>query len=429
MRIKLIYLPKLDLDYRTGKFNFKTLYIPPIGISVLTAYLKNHHIKVSQDDLFLKTHNRIDLIGSFGDENRIKKLLANKYNDPLLEEKGENILRLTKVEGYDIIGFSIYDPENVSSVGIALILAKIIKEKYDPIIIIGGHIPLEVEKTLLESNLIDCSIQHEFLSPAELNLLAFCEGYERGIKKENIPGIKYLKNKRLVINKSRYSKEKLKEIIRPCFDGLPLHLYKHVLIYERNSEYYKQKIFVLPYFFIKGCSFKCAFCVRSLDPFWITKKPEEVVEDLVYLSRKYKTKYFFFLNSAINPTYRYTEEIAKELIKNDVNIMFCDCANFINLDKKLLLKLKEAGCVRLIFGLESVSERLLRYIGKHLDLEQARTILKCAHEIGIWSEIDSICGFPYERPEDTNLFIKFIRENRKWIKSIILHKFFFRWKN
>jgi radical SAM superfamily enzyme YgiQ (UPF0313 family) len=422
MRIKLIYLPKLDIDYRAGEFNPRALYTPPIGISILTSFLRDNNIKVDQDDLFIKTRGKINLL-PFSDENRIKQLVNNKCDDNL-EPIGEKILKLTRTSGYDIFGFSIYDPDEPSSVGIALILAKILKERYEPTIIIGGHIPPQIKQTLLKSGLIDYSIHHSFESPAELNLLNFCNWYERGLNKKSVPGLEYLENGKLITNKSRYENEEVRKIIKPNFDGLPLELYKYKLAYRINGEYLKKKIFAVPYFFIKGCPYKCAFCVRSTDPFLSIKKVEEVVEDLKYLSEKYKTKYFFFLNSAVNPNYNYAENLSRALIKSDLSIMFSDCANFMNLDKKLLELLAEAGAVRLIFGLESASQKILEYIGKRLSLKKAETLLRYAEKVGIWSEIDAICGFPYERTSDVNLFINFIRKNRRYIKSIYLHKFF-----
>jgi len=426
MKIKLIFLPKFDLDYRKGEYNLNALYVPPIGISVLTSFLRSHQIKTDQDDLFIKTRNKIDL-KPFSDEKRIKKLTLKEYQDEELEKSGEKILRLTKVRDYDIIGFSIYDPDEVSSVGIALILAKIIKETYDPMIIIGGHIPTNIKETLLKSRFIDFSINNSLESPAELNLLAFYEWCEKGLKKKNkknVPGLEYLKNGKLITNISNYRKEEMMKIIKPCFDGLPLNLYKYNLAYDSDGIEYKNKILALPYFFIKGCPYKCAFCVRSLDSFWVAKKVENVIEDLEYLSRKYKTKYFFFLNSSVNPTYKYGGGLAKQLIKSDLRIVFSDCANFENLDKKLLENLKEAGAVRLIFGLESASQKILRYIGKNLSLKKAEVKLKHAESIGIWTEIDAICGFPFERINDVNFFIDFIKKNKRYIKGIYLHKFF-----
>ncbi|MDI6826354.1 MAG: radical SAM protein [Candidatus Aenigmarchaeota archaeon] len=195
----------------------------------------------------------------------------------------------------------------------------------------------------------------------------------------------------------------------------------------------KIKLLFLPWYhkglstgelYVYGCPNSCVYCFYSRYPLLGMKDPEEVAEDLKTLSKKYRTRYFFILNTEINPTYEYAESFADEIIKNDVIISWSDCATFKNMDAKLLRKLKEAGAARLIWGLESGSPRILDYIQKNVALSHVETCLKESYKIGIWNQFDMICGFPYEKETDIRLTISFLKQNKDYINEVTLNKFF-----
>jgi len=425
MKVKLLYTPRYDMDYNTGDYlPFSTYaFIPPVGMPIVTAFLKKHGIKAEQDDLLVKTYRKdLKLLEPFQIEEKRKKFLE-QGGEETLEEYGEKILKLTKVSGFDIVGFSLYEPDNPTTGIIALVLAKLIKEKYDPIIVIGGRFWGYSKEILLRSGFIDYGISHNpFTAPAELNFLKFCEAYEKGKNMEEAPGVEIATENGIKTTPTNYKEEEICHFTLPDFDGLPLDLYRYKLSCEIDGRKYVGSILVLPYFFVKGCPFKCAFCCNSILPGPILKDPEEVKADLEYLKKKYKTNNFFFLNTEINSNRKYLEKITKML--KDLDIKFSDCACFVPMDRKLLKNLKEAGAVRLMFGLESGSPRVLKYLGKNFTIPQAEKVLKEAWKIGIWSELSLICGFPYERLSDVRKTIDFLRKNKKYIKSAYINKFF-----
>jgi len=429
MKIKLLYLPRYSTSVNDP--GHKTLagipFLPPLGIATLTGYLKKHHINVVQDDLLIKVayHNskssnkKINL-EIFNDEKRIEKFVKTGY-DSELEKEGEKILSLTKVKGVDIVGFSIYDTHNPSSAGIAMVLGKLIKEKYGTTILIGGRgIYEEVVKILLKSKFIDYKLEDE------ISLLDFCETFEDGLNLSKVRGIRYLSPQGNIIHFDTRNELQVitRPIPRPSFDGLPLNLYKPRISFDFNGEKCKYKILALPYIFVRNCPNGCAFCSLGLLPFYSAKKPEEVVADLEYLSRKYRTKYFFFINSSINPKRVYAEAIVKEFKKNDLQIFWSDSATFSEMTPQLVTQLKEIGAVKLFFGIESASRRILKYINKpYFTIKHAEKILKKAYEAGIYNELDIICGFPYETKKDIEITVNFIKRNIKYIQDFSFFKF------
>jgi len=206
----------------------------------------------------------------------------------------------------------------------------------------------------------------------------------------------------------------------PYFGGLPLHLYRYHPLREFSREeaghlMSRRSVLMLPYYFMVGCPFNCAFCGESYDDAYRVKPIEEIVEDLKALKKKYRANHFFFLNDMVNPSREFAARFSRALIEADLDVRWSDCAHFGPLDKELIFQLREAGAVRLIYGLESGSERLLRYANKHFTLQHASNVLRWSHEAGIWNEIEIICGLPYEEDRDINATAKFIGENLAYI--------------
>jgi pyruvate-formate lyase-activating enzyme len=430
MKLKLLFAPRFEYDYNRNEVVRSPIF-PPLGIAILTSFLRGHNFYADQDDLSIKIDyynqatkdsKKINL-SLFNEEKRIKNFLEEKH-DPKLEEEAEKILGLTKCQGFDIFGFSSLPDENISVMGIIAVLAKLIKEKFGSTIIINSQMgEKDTRNKLFKSELIDYEIlSSRIYSTAEVSLLEFCEFFDRGKDLKSVRGIRYYEDKEIKETNPRYKNKERCIFTRPDFDGLPLKLYKRRL--EIPNEELSSEIFFLPYFFIRGCPNKCAFCMYSLEPLVAFNTPEKVVEDLIILSKKYKTRFFYFLNAEINPTYRFAKDIAGEIIKNDLNIFWTDCATFNNMDRKLLELLKNAGAARLVFGLESASPRMLSYLHKSFTLEKVEKVIKETHRQKILVQLDIIIGFPYENEKDVDHTITFLKKNRKYITDLNLSKFY-----
>lgn len=424
MKIKLIQIPRYLTDPNSRPL-FQYDHIPPIGIATLTGFLKENGINVEQDDLDIKTmyynlscnapSKKIDL-SLFNNKPLVNQFIKTG-GDKELEDIGRKILKLTVTKGFDVIGLSFSTFDNISSTGLALVMGKLLKEKHDPTVIFGGSsIAWDKIHPLLSTPFIDYGIEsNSDTAIGELNLLKFCEQIEKGKECKKSPGVTYLKAKKIIRNHTHYKKEEEYQFTRPCFDGLPLDLYKHRLSCKIGSKLHAKDILVLPYRFVRGCPNSCAFCCHSVNPNWAALDPERVVLDLEHLSKRYKTNYFFFLNTNINPKYQYADSFAKAVKDNKLDVYWVDCANFACMDKVLLRKLKEAGAVRLMFGLECVSDKILKYIGKNLNLKHASTVIKEANKLGILVGLALICGLPYEENDDANRTVKFLRKHKKYL--------------
>jgi radical SAM superfamily enzyme YgiQ (UPF0313 family)/predicted Zn-dependent protease len=419
MKIKLIYPPKIR-----GEEQKPEVVLPPLGISILTSYLRKHNIKTEQEDLDIKLdYHRLRNKWIPADPFVNKEIVydyvfKDKLNDSLLSA-AENILKLTRYKNFDLIGFSIMDNFEFLDISPSLVLAKLIKEKTGAKIVFGGSIHPFHE--FQELSFVDYVIKGDGREP----LLQLCklidsktENHYKQLNGDN-------KKEKLILNYPGPYKKNCVTISEsfftiPDFDGLPLDLYTSNLC---ETTYRKKKNLILPYVFGFGCVNGCIFCPESDMRHARFNKPSTVVEELAYLTKKYKTNTFYFVNTLVNPTYDYADRLCENIFENKLDIKWTDCVCFKNLDTKLLNKLRMSGAIRLVFGLETGSEKLLKYIKKGVSIKHAERILKHSHELGIWNCVELITGLPYEKDSDIKRTLAFIKKNRLYVNEFKLNKF------
>lgn len=458
MKIKLIYPPRYHPEIE-GKHPEITLApllsrIPMISLPYLTSSLRNLGFKVDQDDLDIKVYffngSRKDALERinmkpFLDQQRVKRFL-DSGRDTELEDEGYKILNLTKYKGYDFIGFSLGDEWNFSAQSSIMILSHLLKRETDSYLTAGGSdigcILQNFSKKTLMRNLDGIFLSHHFPFAKEFVALVhaidskervrinrtarntFTDHYSREVPKVLLNSrLQHLESLILSSQEPRRNMDWATEPI-PDFDGLPLELYTYLPKDIKSNFNVKSGILVLPYRFSIGCPNKCIFCAcSSAESRFFTKKAETIIQELETMSKRYHTRYFMFLNTNINPTKTFARRLVQFLNDADLNLMLSDCANFRHLDRKLLDSLFEVGVRRLIYGIESPTDSMLKYVDKGITEKQIKRWLIHSDRIGIWNEVEVIAGLPYENQQIIERTKRFIIENKKYIDFFHLHKF------
>jgi radical SAM superfamily enzyme YgiQ (UPF0313 family) len=151
--------------------------------------------------------------------------------------------------------------------------------------------------------------------------------------------------------------------------------------------------------------------------------PSQVADYIEGLQDKYGAENFFFLSDTINFSRGFINRLCDEIIKRGLRIQWTDCARINKMDGALLQKMRRAGCIRLIYGMETASQNLLNYIQKNIDLDEMGRVLKLTHEAGIWCGVEVISGLPYEREEDIDATVDFINSRREFIDRVYIEPF------
>lgn len=426
MRVKLLNLPNYHHTSIVDNCLETQFPFVPSGLPVIAALLRQNGFRVDQDDLNAKLFDvNINCNGKeialeiMNDERRIRSFIESG-EDPELEAVGEQILNLTRTKGYDLVAFSAYEAVGPSTTALLHLLSSILKRRHDPFILVGGRMPEEVQHHLLEKGSVDFTFRGTQLYPGHTSFLELCECLAAGTPPGRVACLRYLQDGCVKYTGLPSEEE---SFITPDFEGLPLEMYRRNRQIVLEGYDLKDDILALPLSFIRGCQFSCAFCSHSSEVGWYAQDPESVASMLVHLSRRYGTMFFYFLNSNVNPTKEYAMQLCKALMEADANILWTDCANFHHTDRTLIERLSEAGAARLVFGVESASPRLLRFIRKPLDIAHAERIIKETRRHRIWSELDLIAGLPTENDDDITRTIQFLRRNQEHYETYNLFKF------
>lgn len=156
----------------------------------------------------------------------------------------------------------------------------------------------------------------------------------------------------------------------------------------------------------RGCFGECSFCDNP--EVWNQKitfrSPQKVVEELFSLQEKgVDIIYFIDLNFTSSP--RKVRELCGEMLHRNLKTSWYCMSNIETAQgeegKELLQLMKEAGCYKIAWGVESTDDSSLEKMnkkirGKILRNEQAGRVLESSLQAGLLNQGYYIIGFPWE---------------------------------
>ncbi len=328
----------------------------------------------------------------------ILKAIKDEQQNPYIQLYRNHFLQSILQEGPDLIGVSITATSQIIP---GLTLCRLIKEADPHIhITIGGSI-----FTRLVDNLRRCErlfqVADDFIvfegETALLELVNQLEGNKNFAK---VPNLIYRQNGKVMVNQPFYS-ENLAQHPAPNYDGFPF-------------DQYLAPQTVLPVQFSRGCYYKdCAFCALTLDhQNFRQKDPMKVVDELQSLSAKYQTPFFFFTDEclALSPTRR----LCKEILSRKFDIQWTAELRFEkNLSRELLTLMRDAGCHKIVFGLETYNKRMMDFMKKGITQDSVQRICSDSVDLGIAVHCYIIVGFPTETEEEALETMNFIVNHTK----------------
>jgi hypothetical protein len=260
-------------------------------------------------------------------------------------------------------------------------------------------------------DLFDSAVVYE----GEVSLLRLVKALERGQDLSSVPNLIYRDGhsdrrhggpRRVHVNAFK-APEAAPTLPDPDFEGLPLDLY---LAPER----------VLPVWASRGCYWgRCAFCNVGYGESctFSERRADQVAEEMIALSKAYDTRHIFFADEALSP--RMLKRLSTRLTEARADLYWTCCARFEPaLDAELLVRMRQAGCRMVLYGLESGSQRVLDRMNKGTRLETVQRILKDGAQAGIWNHIFFFFGFPGETEQDAQETIRFFWSQRNVVHSV-----------
>jgi len=195
---------------------------------------------------------------------------------------------------------------------------------------------------------------------------------------------------------------------------LPLPAYD--LLPELKTHYYPvfNNVDNFPAFSImnsRGCFGKCTFCDRGTFGNKITRHGSKYVVDLIQiLKNEYKIKYLVFDDDNFVVNKKYLFEILDLMIERKIKMPFTCESRVDTIDEEKIIKLKKAGCTRIMYGVESGSQKMLDLMNKHITLNKIKETIKLTQKHKIKTLGYMMIGFPGETKGSLEETVKFIQE-------------------
>src|SRR3989344_7146290 len=245
MRISLIHPAPLNGQTYTARI----LY-PPLGIAYLASILRNRGFEV-------------DLL----DANALEYGL----NDIISHLKNFNP---------DIVGLSV----TTGTLDEIKLLASSIKEfNKNIIIIVGGSHATSQPETVINNDFVD----YVLIGEGELVFPDLIEKISKNLKLNEIKGIAYKVDGRIIIQPPKDAIQDLDELPIPAYDLLPIEKYTSI----QSS---KKRIMIM--ITSRGCPFKCTFCAvpNVMGSKYRYLSPERVIKEIEYLKENFNIEEIHF---------------------------------------------------------------------------------------------------------------------------------------
>lgn len=164
---------------------------------------------------------------------------------------------------------------------------------------------------------------------------------------------------------------------------------------------------ISPYRVSLGCPYQCTFCDQGRDPILRIHEIESIVHTLSVQKKRGFENYRWF-DDNLNIGMQFPDKLAEGIINANIDILYSDSANMKHTSVDLFKKLRKSGCVKLWYGSESMSPRILKLINKGTTLDDFYRTLNAGLEADIWNGLNLIVAFPHETEEDFQAMKNFL---------------------
>ncbi len=164
----------------------------------------------------------------------------------------------------------------------------------------------------------------------------------------------------------------------------------------------------------RGCPYRCTFCSQSvMAEKWRGRSPESVAAEFAHLIHDWGAQEIGILDDSANIDRNRLRAMCQKLIDDKLNTVPWILINGIraNLaDTDTLDLMREAGCKRVAFGVETGDEEILESIDKRVTHDQIREAFRNAKQVGLETVGFFIIGLPGDTEATMNKTIDFACE-------------------
>lgn len=322
---------------------------PPLGLGYIAAYLKQYNISVDLADCtFL---------------NREEALEKVRSSDP------------TIVGIYSM--FTMKDK--------AIQMAKLLRENCK-LLVAGGPLPTLNSAVFLHD--FDVVVNGE----GEETMLELAREVEKGADLSRVRGITFKEKDKLKSTPSRKVIQSLDNIPFPARELFDHQAYKNY--YAKEFGYTATSMITS-----RGCPFNCDFCSRPIFGNELRIRSAANIVDEIERVQALGYERVWFADDCFTLNRRRLIGICKEIVHRRIRIEWECLSRVDTIDREMTERMKQAGCVRVFFGMESGNDSVLTLMKKRATTKQAKEAVYTTKKSGVQVGAFFIVGYPGETNE------------------------------
>lgn len=313
------------------------------------------------------------------------------------EEIEESIKKISP----DVIGITTLTPP-MKHVGAITKIAKKINPRCA--VVSGGIHPTAFPERTLEETGADFTVMGE----GEITFYEIVKGIsEKNLDPSKIDGLCFRnKNGAIIRNKDREFIHDLNKIPFPDRDDFDLSKYDSAPTKKVSDE-----PMTTPILTSRGCAFKCVHCVSKV--MWKQKVRfrdiDNVLDEIEECVNKYGIKEFNILDDTFTLDKQRLMKLCQKIIDKGLKIYWVCFSRVNTIDEEMAKIMREAGCRKISFGLESGSQKVLDLMNKNATIEMARKAVAAVTKHGIQAHASFMFGNLGETKEDAEKTIEFAK--------------------
>ena len=224
-----------------------------------------------------------------------------------------------------------------------------------------------------------------------------------GGKLDSIRGLVCRLNGKLHRTPSRPRIEDLDSLPFPARHLLKLDLYKP----QPNDEYRLPKTAMIT---SRGCPFSCIFCDKHVfGKNYRAQSPQRIIREVEHVHSQYGIRDVAFVDSCFGPGPERLKKVVAGFKKHPLPVSWTCSIRCNAVTEEILREMREVGCWRVRVGIESGSDRVLKFIKKGITTADARRASTWASRVGLRPKAFFMIGHLIDNRQTIEETIRFAR--------------------
>ncbi|MBI3818486.1 MAG: B12-binding domain-containing radical SAM protein [Planctomycetes bacterium] len=298
-----------------------------------------------------------------------------------------------EIQGGDVLAFAVSTMTGRQLLG-AREASKLVKQLDATIPVMwGGVHPTLLPEQTIQNDFVDAVCVGE----GEEVFTDWVKAVDTDAPWDDIPGITFRRAGEVHLHKKLPPTLDLNQHIRPAYHLVDMKRYI-------TTRLFGERDFIL--MMSRGCPHQCTYCYETafnINNQWRAVDPKLAVDEIEYVKKTYGITAVTFMDDLYYGKKKWADAMAEEIIHRKLNMTFradirVDYATGFGVE--YMKKQSKAGFKYMFVGVESGSDRILKFIKKQITREKILESAQVFHEAGVSPHCSFMAGYPTETMDE-----------------------------